>query len=379
MPLSFAVTARSSTCAARRGRLWTAHGTVETPVFMPVGTQATVKGVSQEEVAELGYPILLGNTYHLHLRPGEALIRQAGGLHGFMAWDGAVLTDSGGFQVFSMRDRRRLTQEGVLFRSHLDGSERYFTPAGVVDIQLALGSDVMMVLDECIANPCTYDEARAAMERTHRWAGEAYEHWQSKRDAHPNHALFGIVQGSRFLELRRESAAAVSAIPFPGVAIGGVSVGEPQEEMYAVVAHTTLLLPEDRPRYLMGVGTPEDLLMCIGWGVDMFDCVLPTRLGRTGSAYTSLGRINIKGARFTEAFGPLDPHCGCAVCRRYSAAYLRHLYRSGEMLGGRLMSYHNLAFYSQVIRDARTAIEEDRFEAYRTDFLARYRGGGETG
>jgi queuine tRNA-ribosyltransferase len=367
--MRFEVLRRAADCGARRGRLTTARGVVETPVFMPVGTQATVKGLSQQEVAGLGFRILLANTYHLHLRPGEDRIRRAGGLHAFMGWDGAILTDSGGFQIFSLRDRRKVTDDGVLFRSHVDGSERFFTPESVVDIQRALGSDVMMVLDECVANPCEPATAHEAMARTHRWAVRAAEHWR-RVDPAGESALFGIVQGSRYLDLRAESAAAVSALSLPGIAIGGVSVGEPQEEIYAVVRHTTPLLPADRPRYLMGVGTPEDLLVAVGAGIDMFDCVLPTRLGRNGTAYTSRGRVHVKNARFAEEFGPLDPACDGWCCRHYSAAYLRHLYKADELLAARLVTYHNLHFYSALMRRAREAIDQDRFLAFQREFLA---------
>jgi queuine tRNA-ribosyltransferase len=374
--MKFELLGRSAAGGARRGRLTLPHATVETPVFMPVGTQGTVKGVSQQELADLGYALILGNTYHLHLRPGEERIRRAGGLHRFIGWDGAILTDSGGFQIFSLAHRRRLGEDGVTFQSHVDGSEQRFTPESVIDTQLALGSDVMMALDECVANPCTPERAREAMVRTHRWAAQGLERWQACGGEASGSALFGIVQGSRYADLRRESAAAISALPFSGVAIGGVSVGEPQAEMYAVVELTAPLLPEAKPRYLMGVGTPEDLLHAIGWGVDMFDCVLPTRLGRTGSAYTSAGRINIKGARFADDFGPLDPACDCPCCRNYSAAYLRHLYKSGEMLCARLLTYHNLAFYARLMEDARQAIEEDCYEEFRHGFIVRYRTGG---
>jgi queuine tRNA-ribosyltransferase len=375
--MDFEVLHRSSTCAARRGRITTAHGKVVTPAFMPVGTQGSVKGVSQQEVAELGFAILLGNAYHLHLRPGDEIIRMAGGLHGFMGWEGTILTDSGGFQIFSLAHLRRVSPEGVTFRSHIDGSEHAFTPESVIDLQLALGSDIMMVLDECVANPCEYDRAREAMERTHAWAARGWQQWRRRQDeGSPGAdaaALFGIVQGGRYLDLRAESAAVLSAMDFSGIAIGGVSVGEPQEEMYAVMRCTAPLLPEDRPRYLMGVGTPEDLLEAIRCGVDMFDCVLPTRLGRSGSAYTSTGRINIKGARFAADFAPVDADCACWCCRNYSAAYVRHLYKSNEILAARLLTYHNLALYSKLMRDAQQAIEQDRYGAFQAAFLGRYR------
>jgi queuine tRNA-ribosyltransferase len=350
---------------------------VETPVYMPVGTQGTVKAMSQAELWDLGFRLILGNTYHLHIRPGEDLIRRAGGIGGFIGWPGAVLTDSGGFQVFSLKDLRKITEEGVRFQSHVDGSPHFFSPEGVVDIQLALGSDILMAFDECAPWPCEPDAARAAMERTHRWAARCRARWDERREAEPGlpGALFGIVQGGTHLDLRSESAAAIAALDFPGNAIGGVSVGEPKDDMFAVVRHTAPLLPADKPRYLMGVGTPEDLLDAVDAGVDMFDCVLPSRLGRNGSAYTSLGRVNVKNARYTEDLGPVDPNCREWCCLNHSAAYVRHLYKCDEILAARVLSYHNLAFYGRLMEGVRRALEEDRFPAFRAEFLARYRSG----
>jgi queuine tRNA-ribosyltransferase len=365
----------SGESAARRGRLLTAHGPVETPVFMPVGTQGSVKALSQQEVWDLGFRIILGNTYHLHLRPGEDLIRRAGGVHGFIGWQGAVLTDSGGFQVFSLEDLRKITEDGVLFRSHIDGSAHTFSPEGVMDIQLALGSDVLMAFDECAPYPSTHEYTRAAMERTHRWAARCKARWQERREAEPElyGQLFGIVQGGTFMDLRSESAAAIADLDFPGNAIGGVSVGEPKESMFEVVHHTVPLVPAHKPRYLMGVGTPEDLLDGVQAGIDMFDCVLPSRLGRNGSAYTSLGRINIKNSRYIDDFSPVDPNCREWCCRNYSAAYVRHLYKCDEILAARILSYHNIAFYGRLMEGMRRAIEEDRFLAFRREFLSAYR------
>jgi queuine tRNA-ribosyltransferase len=342
---------------------------------MPVGTQGTVKALSQQEVWELGFRLILGNTYHLHLRPGEALVRRAGGLHGFIGWQGAVLTDSGGFQVFSLEDLRKITEDGALFRSHIDGSEHFFSPEGVVDIQLALGSDILMAFDECAPDPGDRERARAAMERTHRWATRCAEHWRFRRAAEPElyGQLFGIVQGGTQLDLRSESARFITGLDLPGNAIGGVSVGESKEAMREVVNHTAPLLPAHKPRYLMGVGTPEDLLECVAAGVDMFDCVLPTRLGRNGTVYTSAGRLNVKNARFAEDLGPLDPQCMEWCCRSHSAAYIRHLYKADEILAHRVLTYHNLAFYGRLMAGARQAIEQDRFLAFRSEFLAAYR------
>ncbi len=361
-------------CRARRGRLLTAHGVVETPVYMPVGTQGTVKAMSQQELASLGYRLILGNTYHLHLRPGEDLIRRAGHLHGFIHWNGAILTDSGGFQVFSLKELRKLTEEGVQFRSHIDGSAHFFSPERVVEIQEALGSDILMALDECPPYPCAYPEAEAATERTHRWLARGAEHWRRRRDENPAGigAFFGIVQGSVYPDLRQRSAEAVAAQDLPGNAIGGVSVGEPTEAMREAVALTTPLLPEQKPRYLMGVGTPQDILASVSEGIDMFDCVLPSRLGRNGSAYTSRGRINVKNARFTEHFGPIDPDCPEWCCRDHSAAYLRHLYKCDEILVARVLSYHNLAFYARLMQGIRDALDADRFTEFRRECLARW-------
>ncbi|MCL6581055.1 MAG: tRNA guanosine(34) transglycosylase Tgt, partial [Firmicutes bacterium] len=295
-------------CRPRAGILETAHGPVLTPVFMPVGTQGSVKGVSPRDLRELGAQIILANTYHLHLRPGEDLVREAGGLHAFMGWDGPILTDSGGYQVFSLADLRHISEEGVAFKSFLDGSDHLFTPETVIDIQLALGADLLMAFDECPPYPCERNAARAAMERTHRWAARCKARWLERSSSA---ALFGIVQGSVYPELRAESARAIADLDLPGNAIGGVSVGEPKELMEEVVAHTTPLLPEEKPRYLMGVGTPEDLLVAVGFGIDMFDCVLPTRTARTGSALTWEGRLNLRNAIHARDPRPLDESCDC--------------------------------------------------------------------
>ena len=308
--LAFQVEKTATDCAARAGRLRLRDVAIETPAFMPVGTQGTVKALSPEELWAIGYRLILGNAYHLHIRPGEALIQRAGGLRRFIGWPGAILTDSGGYQVFSLQELCKLTEEGVEFRSHVDGDMLRFTPERVVEIQVALGSDVMMALDECPPYPCDHDAARAAVERTQRWAERSRDRWQELReDGEPVGALFGIVQGSTYADLRAEAAARIGALDLPGVAIGGVSVGEPKPLIREITATTAPLLPADRPRYLMGVGTPLDLIASVAAGVDLFDCVLPSRLGRNGSAYTSRGRINIKAARWKEDLGPIDPDC----------------------------------------------------------------------
>lgn len=341
---------------------------------MPVGTQGTVKALSQQELWDLGFRMILGNTYHLHLRPGEELIRRAGGLHGFINWNGGILTDSGGFQVFSLEELRKITEDGVMFRSHIDGSQHFFSPEGVMDIQFALGSDVIMAFDECAPYPSEHQYVEAAMDRTHRWAVRCRDHWRSRREneAELYGQLFPIVQGGSYLDLRTRSAAFISELDTPGIAIGGVSVGEPKESMFEVVRHTTPLLPANKPRYLMGVGTPVDILDAVREGIDMFDCVLPSRLGRNGSAYTSLGRINIKNSRYIDDFGPIDPNCREWCCRHYSGAYIRHLYKSDEILASRILSYHNIAFYGRLMEAIRAAIDADRFLEFRREFLAKY-------
>jgi queuine tRNA-ribosyltransferase len=367
----FEVLAKSSETAARLGRLYTPHAVVETPVFMPVGTQATVKAMSQEELREMGFTIILANTYHLYLRPGHELIERAGGLHRFMSWDRAILIDSGGFQVFSLADLRRVGDEGVVFKSYIDGSEHEFTPERVMEIEGAVGADIAMAFDECPPYPCSYEYAREATQRTHDWAVRC------KASVTKGQALFGIVQGGVYCDLRKWSAEFISSLDFSGNAIGGVSVGEPKSEMHHVVECTAPLLPEDKPRYLMGVGTPVDIIDFVMLGIDMFDCVLPTRLGRNGSMYTTCGRINIKNARFAEDFTPLDPECDCRVCRNYTSAYIRHLYKSDEILAARLATYHTLSFDQRVVRGIRDAIASDSLAAYRRDFLSKYSAGDE--
>ena len=368
---SFTITHRSTQTGARRGILRLPHSphSIPTPVFMPVGTHGTVKAMTQEEIAALGFRLILGNTYHLYLRPGHDLVGRAGGLHRFIAWDGAMLTDSGGFQVFSLQDLRRITEAGARFKSHLDGTEHFFTPERSVEVQHALGADVIMAFDECPPYPCSHDATRDATERTHRWLARCVA-YHNARDT--GQWLFGIAQGGTYADLRAESAAYVAAQDTPGIAIGGVSVGEPPALMQEAIAHSVPHLPDHKPRYLMGVGTPQDILDAVAQGIDMFDCVLPTRLGRNGTLYTTEGRINIKGSRYAEDFGPVDPDCDCAVCRRYSAAYLRHLYKCSEILASRLATYHNLAYYARLMDGIRQAIAQDDFDAFRARTLARF-------
>jgi queuine tRNA-ribosyltransferase len=363
MPLPFKIGAANG--AARAGRLVTAHGEVETPVFMPVGTVGSVKSVSQESLEALGVQILLGNTYHLYLRPGHDNIRQMGGLHRFMSWERAILTDSGGFQVFSLGDLRKISENGVEFRSHLDGSAHLFTPERAMDIQIALGADIMMVFDECTEYPAEESRARASMEMTLRWAARSRHYFEAHKWERPwageaqqdrHQALFGIVQGGMYPALRRECAERLVEMDFPGYAIGGLSVGEPREKTREVIARTLEHLPKDKPRYVMGVGYPDEIAEYALMGVDMMDCVLPTRAARHGLLFTSEGRINIKNTRFTLDQGPLDPACRCPVCRRYTRAYLRHLFVAGEALAGALNTLHNLSFYLDTMRRVRHAI-----------------------
>jgi queuine tRNA-ribosyltransferase len=360
---------------ARRGVLETPHGRVETPVFMPVGTRATVKGVLPRDLAEMGARIVLGNTYHLYLRPGDALVARHGGLHRFMGWDGPTLTDSGGYQVFSLGDRCRLSEAGAEFRSHLDGSKHLLTPESAADIQARLGADIAMVLDECTAFPATPDVAARSMERTARWAARARARHLAiaagetdVTPSTPGQAQFGIVQGGVHEELRRVSAEATIAVGFEGYAIGGLSVGEPVDVMYDVVGRTTPHLPADRPRYLMGTGMPDDLVEAVARGVDMFDCVLPTRNARNGQLLTRQGPLNIRNARYADDPSPVDAACRCYTCRHFSRAYLRHLASTGEMLGATLGSMHNLFFYLDIMEAMRKAIEFGSFEEFRQNF-----------
>jgi queuine tRNA-ribosyltransferase len=352
--------------AARLGSLKTVHGTIDTPIFMPVGTQATVKAMTPEELRQVGAQIILANTYHLYIRPGAELVARIGGLHGFMNWQGPILTDSGGFQVYSLGELRKITEEGVRFRSHLDGSSHFIAPEDSIAIQEALGSDIIMCFDECPPYPATYDYVARATELTGRWARRCKE--AKRRD---DQALFGIVQGGMYPELRAQSAGELREIGFDGYALGGVSVGEEKGLMHEIMAVSAPLLPEEQPRYVMGVGAPEDLIEAIHAGYDMFDCVMPTRNARNGMLFTSFGRINIKGAAYAEDRSPVDPACGCYVCANYSRAYLRHLYRAGEILSARLNTYHNLYYYLSLVGKARAAIAEGRFAEFRRKFYAK--------
>jgi queuine tRNA-ribosyltransferase len=381
-PAKFELTAGDPGSRARTGVFHTPHGIIETPVFMPVGTAGTVKGMTQGELEELGVQILLGNTYHLYLRPGHEVIRDLGGLHRFMAWPHPILTDSGGYQVMSLKGLGRVTEDGFAFRSHLDGSSHFLSPERAVEIQLALGADIVMALDECVEFPASHEALRRASKLTGRWARRCRKHYLSARAAgseipggwaagsetdgsdRPFPAQFGIVQGGTDLALRRESAEEILEVWFEGYALGGLSVGEPKSETYDVVEATTGLLPADRPRYLMGVGTPEDLAECVARGVDMFDCVMPTRNARNACAFTSEGKLTVKNARYARDEKPLDPACACAVCRRYSRAYLRHLFLAGEMLAGILTTHHNLFFYLDTMARIRQAILSGDFSRF---------------
>lgn len=366
--LKFEVDIKASDSQARLGRLTLSHGEVETPIFMPVGTQATVKTMTPEDLYEIGAGIILSNTYHLYLRPGEDLVAKAGGLHRFMNWKKNILTDSGGFQVFSLSKLRKISDEGVEFQSHIDGSRHFLTPEKVMDIEQKLGADIAMCFDECAPYPCSYEEAQRSVERTTLWAKRCRE--THRRE---DQALFGIVQGNIFPELRARSAHELVKLDFPGYAIGGLSVGEPKEDMYNILDYMHPLLPESKPRYLMGVGEPEDFLEGVKRGVDMFDCVLPTRLARHGTAYTHKGKITVRNAGFVEDFSPLDEKCDCYVCQNYSRAYLRHLIKAEEILAHRLLSYHNVYFLVKLMEKIRKAIREERLERFSQDFLQEYK------
>jgi len=364
---NFALLKTDPESGARRGRILTRRGVIETPVFMPVGTQGTVKAMLPESLSELGAQILLANTYHLFLRPGHELIRRLGGLHSFMHWDRPILTDSGGFQVFSLGALRKINEDGVRFQSHLDGSSHVLTPESSIAVQEALGADIIMVFDECIPYPSSREYVATSTERSTRWARRCKEARRGEDGA----ALFGIVQGGMHPDLRAKSAADLMQIGFDGYAVGGLSVGEEARLMYDVMDVTLPLLPANRPRYVMGVGTPENLIEGVSRGVDMFDCVMPTRNARNGVLFTTFGRVSIKQARYLEDPLPIDPECNCYVCRNYSRAYLRHLYQCNEILASVLNTHHNLHYYLQLMADARAAIETDRFTAFRREFYAR--------
>ncbi len=353
---------------ARRGRLHTPHGTIETPIFMPVGTLATVKAMSPEELKEMNAQIILSNTYHLFLRPGHDIVKQAGGLHQFMNWDRPILTDSGGFQVFSLSNLRKIEEEGVHFRSHLSGAKLFIGPEEAMNIQNALGADIIMAFDECAPYPAEHEYVRKSLERTTRWL----ERCMKAHNRTEDQALFGIVQGGMYRDLREQSAKEIVAFDLPGYAIGGLSVGEPKAIMDEVLEYTVPHLPEHKPRYLMGVGSPDALIDGAIRGIDMFDCVLPTRIARNGTCMTSQGRLVIRNAKFKEDFTPLDPNCDCYTCRNYTRAYIRHLFNADEIFGLRLTSYHNLHFLLKLMENVRQAIMEDSLMDYRNEFFAQY-------
>ncbi|RFU71606.1 tRNA guanosine(34) transglycosylase Tgt [Peribacillus saganii] len=353
---------------ARLGRVHTPHGSFETPVFMPVGTLATVKTMSPEELVSIGAGIILSNTYHLWLRPGHEIIKEAGGLHKFMNWNGSILTDSGGFQVFSLSEFRKIEEEGVHFRNHLNGDKLFLSPEKAMEIQNALGSDIMMAFDECPPFPATHEYMKKSVERTSRWAERCIEGHKRPNDQ----GLFGIVQGGEYEDLRRQSARDLVSLDFPGYAVGGLSVGEPKDVMNRVLEFTAPLLPANKPRYLMGVGSPDSLIDGAMRGIDMFDCVLPTRIARNGTLMTSNGRLVVKNAKYARDFGPLDENCSCHVCQNYSRAYIRHLIRAEETLGIRLTTYHNLHFLVNLMEQVRQAIREDRLGDFREEFFEQY-------
>ena len=352
---------------ARRGVIHTPHGDIQTPVFMPVGTQATVKSMTPEELKEIGADIILSNTYHLYLRPGSKLIREAGKLHNFMKWDRPILTDSGGFQVFSLAKPKDITEEGVTFKSHINGEKLFLTPEKSIQIQNKLDSDIAMSFDECIPYPATYEYAKASTERTLRWARRGKEVFNN-----PRQSLFGIVQGGEYESLRKYSAEETVKLGFDGYAIGGTSVGEDKDTMYRMIDYAIKYLPEDKPRYLMGVGDPFDLFEGVERGVDMFDCVHPTRLARHGHAFTKYGKINLKNAKYKEDFTPVDTSCDCECCKNYTKAYIRHLLVAEETLGQRLLSIHNLRFLIRIMEGIRLSIQEDRFLEYKKEFMDNY-------
>ena len=362
----FKVIAESETSRARAGILQTAHGVVETPVFMPVGTRGSVKSVSPEELLAAGTRIILGNTYHLYLRPGCDVIRRFAGLHHFMHWDGPILTDSGGFQVFSLAKLAKVSEAGVTFQSHLDGSSHLLTPGKVIDIQNCLGADIIMCLDDCIQYPATREDSLAALEITTKWAQRCKQAWQETKNG--SNALFGIVQGGMFRDLRQRSAEELMKIDFPGYAVGGLSVGEPAEVMLEMADDTLPTLPETKPKYIMGVGTPENLIELVALGTDMFDCVLPTRNARNGQMFTQYGTVNISNAQYKDDTEPLEPGCECYTCRHYSRAYLRHLYMARELLAYRLNTIHNIHYFISFMKQIREAIVKDEFESFRKNF-----------
>ena len=353
---------------SRRGVIHTPHGDIQTPVFMPVGTQATVKSMTPEELKEVNAQIILSNTYHLFLRPGHELVKEAGGLHNFMHWDRPILTDSGGFQVFSLGKLRKITEEGVEFQSHLDGSKKFLSPEKAMEVENALGSDIMMAFDECCTYPSTYEYTKKSMERTTRWAKRCKEAHKRPEDQ----GLFGIIQGGFYEDLRKKSAEDLIELDFPGYAIGGISVGEPKEKFIEILQYTAPLMPKDKPRYLMGVGTPDYLIEAAIAGIDMCDCVLPTRIARHGTALTSHGKLVVRNATYEHDFTPLDPECDCYACKNYTRAYIRHLIKANEILGIRLLSIHNIKFLTNLMDKVRIEIENDNLGSFRDEFYRKY-------
>jgi queuine tRNA-ribosyltransferase len=371
---NYKILSKDKTSKARAGILNTAHGEIETPCFMPVGTQGTVKAISPKELNEMGAQIVLSNAYHLFLRPGIEVVKKAGGLHKFMSWDKPILTDSGGYQIFSLALLRKVKADGVEFQSHIDGMKHFLTPEDVVRVQQDLGSDIMMVLDECVHYPCARDQAKVAMEKTLDWARRSLTAFTEHRASSIEHRqlLFGIVQGATYEDLRKECANQLVDMDFDGYAIGGVSVGEPRNLIYNITSFVADMLPKEKPRYLMGVGLAEDILEAVAEGVDMFDCVVPTRYGRNGTAFTSCGKLTVRNAPYIEDFTALDPECSCYCCKNFSRAYLRHLFNTEEILGLRLVSGHNVHFYLELMRKIREAIKENRFLEFKKDFLRKY-------
>mgnify|MGYP000931958182 CR=1 FL=1 len=365
--ITYELIKKDEATGARAGILHTPHGSFPTPIFMPVGTQASVKGVSPDELKELGAGVILSNTYHLFLRPGMELVREAGGLHRFMNWDGAILTDSGGFQVFSLGDLRKITEDGVTFRSHIDGSKKFLSPEVSMEVQMALGSDIVMAFDECVPYPADYEYAKTSTERTTRWAKRCKDAMTSE-----SQGLFGIVQGGMYKDLREKSVADLAELDFPGYAVGGLSVGEPKELMLEVLDNCVDYLPSEKARYLMGVGTVDYIFEGVERGIDMFDCVQPTRIARHGMATTANGKLNIKNAKFERDFSSLDEECDCYTCRNFSKAYLRHLFKANEMLCSTLLSIHNIHFLEKMMESIQKAIEEDRFLEFKKEFYDKY-------
>lgn len=368
MAVRFELIKECKNTGARLGKLHTPHGIIDTPAFMPVGTQATVKAMSPDELKDIGAQIILSNTYHLYIRPGHKLVSKAGGLHGFMNWDGPILTDSGGFQVFSLNELRKITEEGVEFKSHLDGSKHFFSPEFVMEIEQSLGADIIMAFDECTPYPCDKDYAQKSMERTIRWLKRCI----CAHNNYENQALFGIVQGSVFRDLRIESAKMTVDLDLPGYAIGGLSVGEPKDVMNEVLEYTIPYLPGHKPRYLMGVGSPDSLIDGSIRGIDMFDCVLPTRIARNGTVMTSNGKLVVRNAEYADDLRPMDDSCDCYACRNFSRAYIRHLIKAGEILGARLTTIHNLRFLQNLMKDIRNAIANDNLLGFKNEFFKKF-------